>query len=169
MSVRSSLLVQDEHNFVVSLLGAGVIAVLFQPLRRLLQRAINRLMFGQRDDPLTVMIELGKSLEAILSPEAALYHLVETTARSLKLPYVAIEHGDGCAASRPAKAANTDVFPLIYQAQIIGSLLAAPRSRAETLNAADRLVLENCRPAGQQCRLCLPPGRGSAADPASRS
>ena len=34
-------------------------------------------------------------------------------------------------------------FPLIYEAQIIGVLLAAPRSRAETLNAADRLVLEH--------------------------
>ena len=72
-----SLLVQDERNFLVSLLGAGVIAVSFQPLRDGVQRAINRLMFGQRDDPLTMLVALGKSLEATFSPEGALRHLVE--------------------------------------------------------------------------------------------
>jgi signal transduction histidine kinase len=34
-------------------------------------------------------------------------------------------------------------FPLIYHAQDVGTLLAAPRSPRESLNAADQLVLEN--------------------------
>ena len=138
------LLVQDEGNFAVSLLSAGVIAILFQPLRYAIQRIINRLIFGQRDEPLTVMVELGKSLEVILSPEAALEHLVETTARSLKLPYVAIEYVESPDRVLFGNLNGTpERLPLTYQAQIVGYLLAAPRSPGEGLNAADLLVLEN--------------------------
>ena len=142
MAGALGLLVHDENNFAVSLLSAGVIAVLFQPLRQLIQRTFNRLMFGQRDEPLKVMVELGESLQAMLSPDAALNHLVETTARSLKLPYVAIEHG-GELIEFGKCSGTPERLPLIYQAQIVGTLLALPRSRAESLNAADRLVLEN--------------------------
>ncbi len=139
-----SQIVRDEGNFVVSLLGAGVIAVLFQPLRQWLQNAINRLMFGRRDEPLAVMTELGASLEKTLSPDAALLYLVEMTAKTLRLPYVAVERVD-----MPERVAVGSLlgdpigFPLVYQAQVIGSLFAASRSPGESLNAADRLVLEN--------------------------
>lgn len=138
-----SQIVRAEGNFIVSLLGAGVIAVLFQPLRQWLQHAINRLMFGRRDEPLAVMTELGASLEKMLSPDAALSYLVEMTARTLRLPYVAVERAD--TSERIAAGSLRDApmtFPLVYQAQVIGSLLAASRSPGEPFNAADRLVLE---------------------------
>ena len=139
-----SQLLHDEGSFVVSLLGAGTIAVLFQPLRQWLQNVINRLMFGRRDEPLTVMTELGTSLEKILSPDAALLHLVETTAKTLRLPYVAVERVDTYERVAVGSLRGEPVsFPLVYQAQIIGTLFAAARSPGESLNAADRLVLEN--------------------------
>jgi hypothetical protein len=138
------LLVHDENNFVISLFGAGVIAVVFQPLRTIIQRAINRWIFGQRDDPLTVMVELGKSLEIILSPDAALNHLIETTAKTLKFPYVAIGRDDSSTfVSFGASDHEPDRSPLVYHAQVIGALLVAPRSSGEALNTADQLVLEN--------------------------
>lgn len=138
------LLVQDDGNFLISLLGAGVIAVIFQPLRTYIQRAINRWIFGQRDEPLAIMIELGKSLEMILSPEAALQHLVETTAQTLKLPYVAIEQDDESLLTVFGKpVAQPEPFPLIYQAENIGRLLVSARSPSENLATADKLLLEN--------------------------
>ena len=138
------LLVQHEDNFVVSLVGAGVIAVIFQPLRTRIQRTINHWIFGQRDEPLAVMIELGKSLEMIASPEAALSHLVETTAKTLKLPYVAIQQNDQSELVSFGKSvAKPSYFPLIHQAKNIGMLLVSPRSPGEALNATDKLVLEN--------------------------
>lgn len=138
-----SQIVRVEGNFVVSLLGAGVIAVLFQPLRQWLQHVISRLMFGRRDEPLAVMTELGASLEKMLSPDAALLHLVETTAKTLRLPYVAVERADATERVAVGRLRGELVsFPLVYQAQVIGSLLAASRSPGEVLNAADWLVLE---------------------------
>lgn len=139
-----SQIVRTEGNFVVSLLGAGIIAILFQPLRQWLQNAINRLMFGRRDEPLTVITELGASLEKMLSPDAALLYLVEITAKMLRLPYVAVERADTSERVTVGNLRGEPMsFPLVYQAQVIGSLLAASRSPGEVLNAADQLVLEN--------------------------
>ena len=73
-----------------SLVATGLIAVLFQPLRSRLQRMVNRLMYGERDEPYAVLSRLGSRLEATLAPEAVLPTIVETVASALKLPYAAI-------------------------------------------------------------------------------
>ncbi|MGB7342443.1 MAG: sensor histidine kinase, partial [Phototrophicaceae bacterium] len=137
------LLVQDNGNFIISLVGAGVIAVIFQPLRSSIQRIINRWIFGQRDEPLAVMIELSKSLEMILSPEEALKYLAEMTSKTLKIPYIAIESEAFLKISIGKKVTTLERFPLIYQAQPIGVMLVSPRSSGEKLAAADILLLEN--------------------------
>src|SRR5215216_67945 len=46
---------QARGNLAVSLLATGLVAVLFQPLRSRLQRGVNRLMYGERDDPYAVL------------------------------------------------------------------------------------------------------------------
>jgi hypothetical protein len=83
-------LFQAQGNLLISLLATGLIAVLFQPLRSRLQRAVNRLMFGERDEPYAVLSRLGQRLEATLAPDAVLPMLTETVAQALKLPYAAI-------------------------------------------------------------------------------
>jgi hypothetical protein len=59
-------------------------------LRDRLQRAVNRLLYGERDDPYAVISRLGQRLEATLAPEAVLPAIAETVAQALRLPYVAI-------------------------------------------------------------------------------
>lgn len=56
----------------------------------LLQRAVNRWMYGERDDPYTVLSALSRRLEAVVAPEAVLPAIVETVAQTLKLPYAAV-------------------------------------------------------------------------------
>src|SRR5215210_5924164 len=77
-------LIQARGNLAVSLLATGVVAVLFQPLRNRLQRGVNRLMYGERDDPYAVLSRLGRRVEATIAPEAALTTIVETIAQALK-------------------------------------------------------------------------------------
>jgi signal transduction histidine kinase len=137
-------LLENDSSLLISLLGVGVIAVLFQSFKENIQRAINRLMFGKRDEPMIIMDQLSKGLAATLSQEAALAHLVEATAKTLKLPYVAVEQDeDAPYVSFGHRRGEIILFPLIYQAKIIGHLIVTPRSPGEMLNAADRLVLEN--------------------------
>jgi hypothetical protein len=66
------VLLQVRGNLIVSLLATGLAAVLFQPLRNRLQRGVNRLMHGERDEPYKVLSRLGKRLESTLSPDAVL-------------------------------------------------------------------------------------------------
>jgi hypothetical protein len=90
-------LFQARGNVAVSLLATGVVAVLFQPLRSRLQRGVNRLMYGERDDPYAVISRLGRRLEATIALESVLPTIAETIAQALKLPYAAIllKEGEG--------------------------------------------------------------------------
>ena len=65
-------LLQAQGNLLIALVATGVIAVLFQPLRSGLQRLVDRLLFGERDNPYAVLSRLGRSLETALAPEVVL-------------------------------------------------------------------------------------------------
>jgi signal transduction histidine kinase len=138
-------LVWARGDLGLSLLAAGVVALLFAQLRDRLQRGVNRLMYGQRDEPYQVLSELGRRLEATLVPEAVLPAIVETVAGALKLPYAAIAlQRDG--AVQTAVATGTPVadplrLPLVHQHERVGELVVAPRSPTETFSPADRALL----------------------------
>jgi signal transduction histidine kinase len=156
-------LFQTQGNFVVSLLATGLVAVLFQPLRERLQRGVNRLMYGERDEPYAVISRMGQRLEATVAPDAVLHTIVETVRESLKLPYVALalihegegqiaaEAGDtetrGQADTQPRSASSSRsrlvCLPLTYQNEPVGQLLLAPRAPDESFSAADRRLLDD--------------------------
>jgi signal transduction histidine kinase len=140
-------MVFQTRGDVASLLAAGIVAVLFQPLRLRLQRGVNHLLYGQRDEPYTVLARLGQRLEASLAPHAVLPAIVQTVREALKLPYLAIalQH-DGksaIAATTGVPSSNLMRLPLLYQQEVVGELLLAPRARGETFSPADRQLLED--------------------------
>src|SRR5215211_1637714 len=142
-------LFQTQGNLAISLLATGLVAVLFQPLRSRLQRGVNRLMYGERDDPYAVLSRLGQRLEAALAPKAALNAIVETIAQALKAPYVAItlRQSSGGEFARVAEHGTPKgelvVLPLVYQRENIGQLLVAPRAPREAFSPADMRLLED--------------------------
>jgi len=48
-------MVFQTRGDVASLMAAGIVAVLFQPLRVRLQLGVNHLLYGQRDEPYAVL------------------------------------------------------------------------------------------------------------------
>jgi signal transduction histidine kinase len=147
------LVFHTEQNQVLSLVATALVALLFQPLRLRLQRLVNRLLYGQRDEPYAVLAQLGQRLEDTLAPEAALTSIVQTIREALKLPYAAIileDHGElRVAAAAGQQIAHVERWPLSYQQQSIGELLLAPRAPGEQLNASDcRLLQDLSRQAG---------------------
>ncbi|QIN79168.1 GAF domain-containing protein [Rubrobacter marinus] len=88
-------LLQARGNLLVSVLATGLVAVLFAPLRDRLQRAVDRLMYGERDEPYAVLSRLGERLSATLEPRVVLPVIVEDVAEALRLPHVAIWLADG--------------------------------------------------------------------------
>ncbi|HET8906030.1 MAG TPA: histidine kinase [Ktedonobacterales bacterium] len=138
---------QAHGNLLISLVGAGAVAVLVQPLRLWLQRIVDRLMFGERDNPDAVLTRLGQRLETTLAPDAVLPTIAETIANALKLPSVAIVVSTG---NRLTTAVEYGVapgpqimFPLVYQSEMVGQLLVSPRSPDEPLSDADKHLLEH--------------------------
>jgi signal transduction histidine kinase len=145
--VAFGALFRAQGNIAVSLLATGLVAVLFQPIRSRLQRGVNRLMYGERDDPYAVISRLGRSLEATLAPEGVLPTLVKTIAQALKLPYAAIflKEGKGfsSAAAYGSPRGEPETLPLIYQREEIGRLVLSPRAPGEGFSDGDRSLLED--------------------------
>jgi len=139
-----SLLNVGNSTFI-AFLTTGLVAVLFQPLRERLQRGVNRLMYGERDDPVSVLRQLGAQLERTGSPRDALISITETVSRTLKLPYVAFELGQAgeiVAAYGLSRGENLRL-PLTYQSKPTGYLVVAPRSPGESFSSSDLQLLEN--------------------------
>ncbi|HEX2739380.1 MAG TPA: GAF domain-containing protein, partial [Rubrobacter sp.] len=134
-------------NLVVPLLATALIAVLFQPLRERLQRSVNRLMYGERDDPYIALSRLGQRLEATMAPEVVLPTIVETVAGALKVPYAAIElkqdESYRTAAAHGSPAGEPTVVPLVRHNQEVGRLVLSPRTPNESFSPADRLLLQD--------------------------
>jgi signal transduction histidine kinase len=143
--IVAGVFLQNPANPIPAAIAIGVLAMFFQPLRSRLQTAVNRLMYGDRDDPATALSRLGQRLEASLEPGRELATIVETVAQALKVPYAAIEirEGEGyiSAAAAGAVQPKAEYIPLVYQGQPIGRLVVAPRSAGETFSAADRRLL----------------------------
>src|SRR5215210_689228 len=137
-------LLRVQTSFLVSLLATGLVAVLFTPLRVRLQRGVNRLMYGERDDPYAVISRLGERLESTLAPEAVLPTIVASVKETLKVPYAAITLKDD---NVPVASTGEPIgkplrLPLSYQNETVGELLLSPRYGSETFGSADRRLLE---------------------------
>lgn len=144
-----SLLLQTQTTAMTTIAATVLVALLALPLRDRLQRAVNRLLYGERDDPWAVLSRLGVMLETASQPDDLLPNLARTVAESLRLPYVAISvvEGDGSrvVAAHPPSPPTTlmqgDTLPLIYQGSIIGHLYAEIRAPGEPFSSADRRLL----------------------------
>lgn len=124
------------------LLATAVVAVAFSPARAAVQRAVGRLLFGDRGDPASALSQLGQRLEASAEPTRLLDGAAETVARTLRLPSVAVLAADGTPVSVfggvPAEGAR---LALQSGGHEEGELRAAYRSRGEELSRADLAVL----------------------------
>jgi signal transduction histidine kinase len=143
------LLLRTGESLVVSLVGTGAAALLFQPLRERLQRAANRLVYGRREEPYAVLSRLGERLEATLAPGAALPAVAETVAQALRAPYAAVRvaraGGIETAASvgAAAGAGATVTVPLLHQGEVVGELVVGLAEPDEEPRPAERRLLED--------------------------
>jgi signal transduction histidine kinase len=146
-------LFQTGASLLLSLVATGIVAMSFQPLRDRVQQGVNRLMFGERDDPYAVLGRLSERLEAVVTAQSVLPTIVETVAEALKLPYaaIALKEGEGfrtaAVYTRPSASgyepdAEMKPLPLVYQLETMGQMLLAPRAPDEQFSKADRGLLE---------------------------
>lgn len=143
----AGVLFDSQGRWLLTLLATGLVAVLFQPIHSRLQRGVNRLLYGQRDEPFAVLSQLGNRLEQTISPGAIYPTIVETVAQALRLPYVALQVREGEefitveATGRPVSDPTN--LPLTNGGEIVGRLLIGRRPGDNEFSAADMQLLQN--------------------------
>jgi signal transduction histidine kinase len=128
------------------LVATVLVAVGVQPVRERLQRAVNRLLYGDRDDPYSALSRLGQRLQATAPPSDVLPDVAETVARALRLPYVAILSSDQPTAAYGVPQAADDQelrIPLTYRGEPVGELVAEPRAGSQGFSVQDRRLLDD--------------------------
>jgi len=133
----------EVGHTLASLLAAGLVAVAFAPLRARLQSVVDRLLYGERNDPYAVISSLLSAQDDDVLPA-----LASTVAQTLKLPYVAIELGEEAgelvrAAEVGALRGEPLVLPLVYQGGAIGRLVLGPRTRNDPFTRAEQSLFED--------------------------
>jgi signal transduction histidine kinase len=125
--------------------AAVVAALCLVPARDRVQRVVNRLMYGERDEPFAVVSRIASDLETAADPQQLLERLLGSIVSALRLPgaQVTLEAGNGTG-SRIAvgvdKAAADDRFPLVYQGVALGEL-AVTRRPGQTALATEETRL----------------------------
>ncbi|CAN5839426.1 hypothetical protein BH23ACT12_BH23ACT12_09000 [soil metagenome] len=136
-----------ERGQTSALVATGLVALLFQPARERLQKAVDRMLYGDRGDPYAALAGLARRLEGNVEPDAVLPCVVQTIAQSLRLPYAAIQLCDGeefrTIAQVGRSAGKTVPLTLTHQGRTVGRLLLAPAGAEETFTAGERRLIED--------------------------
>ena len=158
--VGAGALVPESWHWALTALAVGAVAVVVHPLRQTVQSAVNRLLYGERDNPATALAHLGQRLEAAATAEDVLPAIAETVARSLRLPYagVAVQRGEKqeIIAAFGVAPEVVEKFALVDQGAVVGELQVAPRAPGEAFASADRrLLAQLARQAGPAVHAVL--------------
>ncbi len=149
--LRDLVLRGDTSN--ASLVTTGLIAVTFEPLRHRVQRGVNRLLYGERDEPYAVLARLGDLLERTVEPQAVLPLLTRTIADSLQVPYVAVElAADGdhdedrpprVHAEHGRPTGSVERFDMVTHGERVGWLVVAHRTPGTRFTSVERRLLSD--------------------------
>ncbi|MGH3912131.1 MAG: GAF domain-containing sensor histidine kinase [Pseudonocardiaceae bacterium] len=130
-----------------SLMAIGLVVVTFQPLHRKVQRGVDRLLYGDRDDPYLVIARLGEVLGRTVDPTAVMPLVTGTIAQSLQVPYVAVElqeHDGPVLVAEHGRPLNmTESFDMVSHGKHIGRLIIARRSTGSRFSRHERRLLRD--------------------------
>lgn len=142
----TSTTVLADRPLVVSAIGTGIIAAGFDPLRRLVQRALDRFLFGDRDRPHEVVQRLGQRMHEASDPGGMLVELVTALTSALRVPYVRMLIST--ADAQPAVVAEwgraqpqVHTFAMVAHGEPVGLLEVAPRRTGEDFTPAETTLL----------------------------
>ncbi|WP_029433210.1 sensor histidine kinase [Blastococcus sp. URHD0036] len=111
------------------------------------QRGVDRLLYGERRDPLAVASRVGSSLDLAGGPVDALQALVDEVARALRLPRVAVVPADPrlgpvVSAGAPPEM-DVEVLPLTALGTGVGELRICHRSPGEHWRRTERAAFDD--------------------------
>ncbi len=121
-----------------SLVAAALVAAVFVPCRAIVQRLVDRFMFGTRGDAAQTLSTLTASLESSVDDE--LSTALQALRQSLRLPHLAVVVEERVIGTIDPGSAP-EAFPLRYRSQPVGDLLVWARRGQRQLDSSDRAAL----------------------------
>jgi len=136
-----------DSDSTTSAVATVVTVLAVAPLRRRIQRGVDRLLYGDRDDPYEVMTRVGDLLRRTMDPNSVLPQLTTDIANSMQVPYVAVEldeHDEEprVVAEHGRRTEPAESFDMVAQGTHVGKLLVAPRSEGGKFTPRERRLLE---------------------------
>jgi two-component system NarL family sensor kinase len=127
-----------------AVVAAVIIALGLSPARALVQRAVDRLLYGERRDPYAALTRLGGQLSGTIAPDDVLPVIVTTVRAALRLPYVAVTlSGDAEPSAHDGEpTANVAELPLRNAGTDVGTLTIGLRDRQRFIDPADERLLQ---------------------------
>lgn len=142
VAVTSALAAVLPRGPVPKLLAASVVAVGLVPARDRLQRGVDRLLYGDRDDPWAAFDKLGRqALDA--DPLRA---VVAAVGQSLRVPGVAVRRAGGGEDIWGMVHPGASRIPLVAAGEVVGELVVSPRKGETRLGAGDTRMLAALAP-----------------------
>jgi signal transduction histidine kinase len=143
-------LLLDGSDVLPAVSAAAATALVLAPTRSRLQRIINRLMYGERDNAQQVAAAIGSRLETIAGAGNPLAEVTAQIAEAFRLPYVAIETADEqrtrVLVATGLAGSSAERIRLLVKGQAVGDLVAAPRRGQAQLTSRDRRGLAEIAP-----------------------
>ncbi|MES9540676.1 histidine kinase [Actinomadura sp. NPDC000600] len=140
---------------LAAITGAGVVAVLYAPLRARLQRSVARLVTG-RGDPYDVVSALARRLEDSSGSGELLVEVAQAVGAAFRSPYVRVEmnrtDGHTVVAEHGTASAGAVVLPVAYRGVPIGRLTLVPQTGTRLSDADQRLLADVVRQAAAAVR-----------------
>ncbi len=125
----------------VAVIGALLVAIIVNPVRVRLERSVNRVFYGDRDEPYAALSRVAEGITDRGAPDAKVAYDIR---RALRAPFVVItdRQGRAIASGDPAAVANGCVeFAAHHAGQDEGALQVAARGAGERFSGTERRLL----------------------------
>jgi two-component system NarL family sensor kinase len=122
-----------------SVLATLVVAVGFNPVRVRLQRQVDRLLYGERADPVRAAASVTARLADAAEQPA---DVLPAVCHALRLPYAALSGAAGLLGEYGVRPERVETVMLRHAGEQVGELTVGVRSGEKQLGAADRAVLD---------------------------
>ncbi|MDX6280585.1 MAG: hypothetical protein QOH03_1656 [Kribbellaceae bacterium] len=122
-----------------SVLATLVVAIGFNPVRVRLQRQVDRLLYGERADPVRAAASVTARLAETAEQPA---DVLPAVCHALRLPYAALSGAGGLLGEYGVRPERVEAVMLRHAGEQVGELTVGVRSGEQHLGAADRAVLD---------------------------
>ena len=131
-----------------ALVATALAALTVLPLQWRVQRGVNRLLYGDRDEPYRALTRLGDRLATSLASDQILPMIASTVAEALRLPYVEVlldsdSSNPMVASAGEAGHGDRIELALVSRGEHVGCMRLETRGVGEGLSTSDRRLLDN--------------------------